>query len=644
MVDQDRPVGHAADRVTGGGAEGAAAGSTNAPVSGGPVFEQHRSPMLLIEPETHGIVGANAAAVRFYGWPLAQLTGMAVSELNALAPEQVTREIAAAQREERAYFVFQHRVADGTVHDVEVYSSPVEIDGRQLLASIVHEGTERRHAVRRLHEGEAFARAIVDFAPLGIAVADLDGRIVRANQAMAELTGRTVDELLGLDYRELTSPEDRPQTDESAAQLHAGQRDAYRVEKRYLRPDGSTIEVEAWSTLVRDGHGELRFQLGIVRDLTEQRLATRAAEQAAEQLVLTMESVQDAIFIVDPEWRVTYVNRRFEELLGVTLAEVAGRDLWERFPAALGGGFEHAYRRAVVTGQPQTVVEYYRPTGRWYEVRAFPGPEGLVVYFSDVTDRVEHQERLERIAAIERANADRYRQLDETKTAFLTAVSHELRTPLAVVSGLAETLVRLRGELDGEVRGRIEDGLLHHGQRLTRLLDELLDIDRLSRGTLQMERSESDVADLVRATVASSSVAHRCRVEVPERAVAWVDAVQFQHLLSNLLTNAEKYAPAGEVHVALREPAPDRLRLTVTDHGPGIHEDDRRRVFEPFVRLDDDHPQPGTGVGLTLVAEFARLHGGRAWIAGGPGTTVVVDLPRGETPDATEGAGDRTDN
>ena len=637
MVQQDRPARDAADRLGGGGAVGAAGGS--APVSGGPVFEQHRSPMLLIEPETHRIVGANAAAVRFYGWPRGQLTGMAIAEINALPPAQVTREMAAAQREERAYFVFQHRTADGAVHDVEVYSSPVEVDGRQLLSSIVHRGTERRHAVRRLHESEAFARAIVDFAPLGIAVADLDGCIVRANQAMAELTGRAVDALIGLDYRELTAPEDRPQTDESLAQLRAGQRDDYRVEKRYLRPDGTTIEVEAWSTLVRDGHGELRFQLGIVRDLTEQRLATKAAEQAAEQLVVTMESVQDAIFIVDPDWRVTYVNHRFEEQLGVPLAEVAGRDLWEVFPAAVGGGFEHTYRRAVVTGQPQTVVEYYRPTGRWYEARAFPGPEGLVVYFSDVTDRVEHQERLERLAAIERANADRYRQLDKTKTAFLTAVSHELRTPLAVVSGLAETLVRLRGQLDGEVRGRIEDGLLHHGQRLTRLLDELLDIDRLSRGTLPMERSESDVAELVRTTVASSSVAHRCRVEVPQREVAWVDAVQFQHLLSNLLTNVEKYAPLGEVHVALREPAPDRLRLTVADHGPGIHADDRRRVFEPFVRLDDDHPQPGTGVGLTLVAEFARLHGGRAWIAGGPGTTVVVDLPRGGPPDPTDGEG-----
>ena len=593
------------------------------------MFEQHRSPMLLIEPTTQRIVGANAAAVSFYGWSVSELTRMSIADINTLPQEAIDRELASAREQQRAYFAFRHRLAGGAVRDVEVYSNPIEIDGRELLATIIHEATERHQAIHGLHASEAFARAIVDFAPVGIAVADLEGRIVRANAAMSRITGYTQDALLGMDYRQLTVPEERERTAALAQQLHTQDRDAYRVEKRYLRPDGSTVEVEAWSTLVRDGHGEVRFQLGVVRDLTEQRTAAQAAEQAAERLLMTMESVQDAIFIVDTEWRITYVNPRFEELLRVDAADVVGQELWEGFPAALGGGFEHAYRRAVDTGHPQTVVEYFHPTGSWYEARAFPGPEGLVVYFSDVTERVEHQERLERIAAIERTNADRYRQLDETKTAFLTAVSHELRTPLAVVSGLAETLVHRRAVLDEDVRRRIEDGLLHHSQRLTRLLDELLDVDRLSRGTLRMQRVETDVAALVRSAVAESPVARRCQVTAPQQLVAWLDEVQFLHLLSNLLSNAEKYAPHGQVRVHLQALSGDRIRLSVTDDGPGIAEDDRRRVFEPFVRLDEDHPQPGTGVGLTLVAEFARLHGGRARIGDGPGTTVVVDLPRG---------------
>ena len=636
MAGQDRAAAEAHHGTAGGPERRQRTGTPRvAPVSGGPVFEQHRSPMLLIEPSTQRIVGANAAAVRFYGWSVWELTRISIADLNTLPPEAVEREMAAARAQRRAYFAFRHRVADGTVHDVEVYSNPIEIDGRELLATIIHEATERHQAIHGLHADEAFARAIVDFAPVGIAVADLEGRIVRANAAMSQITGYAQDALLGMDYRQLTVPDERERTATLAQQLLTQDRNAYRVEKRYLRPDGATVEVEAWSTLVRDGDGEVRFQLGVVRDLTEQRSAVRAAEQAAERLLETMESVQDAIVILDTDWRITYVNPRFEELLRVDGTDVVGQELWKGFPAVLGGGFEHAYRRAVSTGQPQTTVEHFHPTGSWYEARAFPGPEGLVVYFSDVTERVEHQERLERLAAIERTNADRYRQLDETKTAFLTAVSHELRTPLAVVSGLAETLVHRRDVLDEDVRRRIEDGLLQHSHRVIRLLDELLDVDRLSRGTLRMQRVETDVAALVRRTVAESPVAQRCQVTAPQRLVTWLDEVQFQHLLGNLLSNAEKYAPQGQVRVHLHQLSGDRIRLRVSDDGPGIAEDDRGRVFEPFVRLDEGHPQPGTGVGLTLVAEFARLHGGRARIGDGPGTTVVVDLPRGgpEPPD-----------
>ena len=595
---------------------------------GGPVFEQHLSPMLLITPEDQRIVAANAAAAHFYGWSRDQLTSMVISDINVLSPAELEGEIAAARAQERSYFAFRHRRADGTIQDVEVYSTPIAIDGRTVLSTVIHEATERHRAIHALHESEAFARAIVDFAPVGIAVADLQGHIVRANDALAQITGRDVDELVGLHYRDLTAPQDRADTHRAAAELHADQRHAYRLEKRYLRPDGTTVEVEASSTLVRDSRGTPQFQLGVVRDLSEQRKVARNAERAANRLALTMEAVQDGIFIVDPSWRVTFVNRRFEELLGVTAEEVLERELWDAFPAAVGGGFEQAYRSAFASGAPQTVVEYYPPTGQWYEARAHPSVEGLVIYFSDVTERMEYQQRLERIAGVERANADRLRQLDHTKTAFLTAVSHELRTPLAVVSGLAETLTRLRGQIDDEVRQRIEDGLLHHSRRLTGLLDELLDIDRLSRGTLQIDREEVDVAELVRDGVAGSPVAHRSVVEAPDAAPAWVDGVQFQHLLGNLLTNAHKYAPEGEVQVRLEEVAADRLRLTVADEGPGIPATERERVFEPFVRLDDDHPQPGTGVGLTLVAEFARLHGGEVWIDGGSGTTVVVDIPR----------------
>lgn len=600
----------------------------------GPVFQAHPSVMLLIDPSDGRLLAANDAAVHFYGWSADELTARTVLDLNLLTPEEVRREMEDAKAQRRAFFAFRHRTASGEVRDVEVYSGPIELDGRMVLGSVVHDATERHRAVWQLRESEGFARGIVAYAPVGIAVADLDGRLVRVNQVMCELTGYHEAELLGMDYRLLTHPDDRDVTAARAAAMRAGEADHYRLDKRYVRRDGTVADVDVSSTLVRAADGSPRFQLGVVLDRTAEHRARAEAARAATQLLETMESVTDAIFSVDRDWTVTYANHRFEDLLNVRAADVVGRHLWEAFPDEVGGGFHQAYLKALATGLPQTVVERAADSGRWFEARAYPSGAGLAIYFSDVTDRMQHEVRLQRVAAAERANAKRLAELDAVKNAFLSAVSHELRTPLTVLRGLSETLVRLRDHLDPSQRERIEQALVDQSARLGDLLDELLDVDRLARGALTADREELDLVDLVREVVASSAVVDRTVLEVPASLPATVDPVQLSHLLANLLSNVEKYAPDGPVQVRLHLVEGSTIRLEVHDDGPGIPPAAKQRVFEPFVRLDDDHPKPGTGVGLALVAEFARLHGGRAWIADAPGCKVVVELAAtGHDPD-----------
>lgn len=592
----------------------------------GPFFQTHPSVMLLVDPVDGRILAANDAAARFYGWSVEELLSRSVPDINVLSRAEIQQEMAAAVAQQRAYFAFRHRTAGGEIRDVEVYSGPVEVAGRTVLSTVVHDATERHRVVARLRESEDFARAILAYAPVGIAVADLDGHLLRVNRAMSQLTGYPETELIGMHRRELTHPDDRAATLDADGELRSGTRDYYRQEKRYLRRDGATSHVDVSSTLVRADDGTPRFQVGVVLDRSAEHLAREQAARSAEQLVRTMESVTDAIFMVDHDWTVTYVNRRFEELLQVRADDIIGRSLWESFPRDVGSDFHRAYAQAMVDGQPHTVVDRAVDTQLWFEARAYPSEDALVVYFSDVTHRVQHEARLEEVAAVERANAERLAELDTVKNAFLSAVSHELRTPLTVIRGLAETLVRLRGNLDPVSRERIERALMDHSGRLAELLDELLDVDRLARGTLTADHAEVDLAALVRDAVATSSVADRVLLEAPDSLPATVDPVQISHLLSNLLSNAAKYAPDGRVYVRVQPCGDGRVRVEVEDEGPGIAMADRERVFEPFRRLDDEHPQPGTGVGLALVAEFARLHAGRAWVEDSPGTRVVVEL------------------
>lgn len=135
-------------------------------------------------------------------------------------------------------------------------------------------------------------------------------------------------------------------------------------------------------------------------------------------------------------------------------------------------------------------------------------------------------------------------------------------------------------------------------------------------------RSELELA------IDASDDPDRVSLDAPEELYGDADAVQVGRIASNLLENAAKYAPDGPIEVRLVEQAPGTMRLEVIDQGPGIAADDRDRVFEPFYRGSDDHPQPGTGIGLALVAEFARLHRGRAWVEPARrGAHLIVELP-----------------
>ncbi len=227
----------------------------------------------------------------------------------------------------------------------------------------------------------------------------------------------------------------------------------------------------------------------------------------------------------------------------------------------------------------------------------------------------------------------RLEELDEMKTAFLTAVSHDLRTPLAVVLGGVLTLAQRHEDLSLDQTTLLLERMAVQGRRLDQMLLDLLDIDRLQRGVIEPNREEVDVTSEVTETVnAIAASTHPVRVST-ESVVAYVDRGHLARIVENLVRNAVKYTPAGTpVWVDVRRDATG-AQLIVSDAGPGVPEDQRRAIFGAFVRGDDAHPSPGTGVGLDLVRRLAELHGGRAWVDERPGggARFWVTLPSSVT-------------
>jgi signal transduction histidine kinase len=230
--------------------------------------------------------------------------------------------------------------------------------------------------------------------------------------------------------------------------------------------------------------------------------------------------------------------------------------------------------------------------------------------------------------------------VDEMKTTFLQAVSHDLRTPLTTILGIALTLERGgAGDLPADEAADLLHRLSANARKLDGLLGDLLDLDRLARGTLTPRRQPVDIAALTRRVVEDAGVnkQHAVVVDAPALRIA-VDAPKVERIMENLVVNAAKHTTAGTTIWVRVQRQRDGVLLLVEDEGPGVPAQLREQVFQPFHtgRNIADHA-PGSGIGLALVAQFASLHGGRAWVQDRPGggASFRVFLPDTQSLDAS---------
>jgi PAS domain S-box-containing protein len=218
---------------------------------------------------------------------------------------------------------------------------------------------------------------------------------------------------------------------------------------------------------------------------------------------------------------------------------------------------------------------------------------------------------------------------EEVRDNILSAVSHELRTPLTSILGFALTLEG-RPDLAEESRQEMTSQLVSQALRLEHLLKDLLDVDRLRHGLMPVAIERTDVAALVEHAVAGVDTSDGRDVEVRTTpVVAEIDPAKLERIVENLVTNALKHTPP-QTKVSVSVASDNHvLLLRVDDSGPGIADEQKEEIFEPFARGDGSSDTPGTGIGLALVAQFAALQGGKAWVQDSPGggASFRVSLP-----------------
>ncbi len=370
------------------------------------------------------------------------------------------------------------------------------------------------------------------------------------------------------------------------------------------------------------------------RELAEhnERLGSLVQERAGELALLSrvLDEMPLPAFVLTRDLQLHFANERGKRFLADADAEmpdvlaVTTRRRAEVAAILRGLGQQPQRIPVVVRGadgrERRTELQAQRVNG-----------DLIALLFHDVEEQELAKETLGRALSRERESVDRMRALETLRTNFLTAVSHELRTPLTVVLGIAELLRRHGVALDEGQRSELLERLEENADRLALLLEDLLDLNRLSEQQRSVTLERSDLAELVAGVLAelADGDEHPIKVEL-EPCQVDVEVATMRRVVSNLVRNARVHTPAGtSIEVALRR-VEDRVRLTVADRGPGVPDRLKQRIFERFEQGGSaPSHQPGTGIGLTLVRGFVALYGGEVWVEDTPGggATFVVDLP-----------------
>lgn len=346
-----------------------------------------------------------------------------------------------------------------------------------------------------------------------------------------------------------------------------------------------------------------------------------------------------------PDDRVEWSDGLFD-LFGTARTPVGAGDYLRRVRPADRDRVAAALQRALETGEPQEhTYGLVRDDGDELVVRArleARTHDGRVVELlgtcTDVTAEEEVAQRLADLVAREQvareaqeAAREAIARTERIKDALLVAVSHQVRTPLTVLRGLLETLRRpeLREDRIGDHDHHF-DGLQRHLDRLTRVLRDLLDVDRIGRGVVAPVVRPCDLTALAEEVLTElNGQQGTVELDLPDDPVH-LDARLFARILEQLLVNARRHGGEDAVVRVAAQVDDERLLLRVDDDGPGVPAADRARVFGAFEHGDVPAHSPGAGVGLYLVARFAELHGGRAWVtepAGSSGASFRVELP-----------------
>ncbi|HTH54317.1 MAG TPA: PAS domain S-box protein [Edaphobacter sp.] len=524
---------------------------------------------------------------------------------------------------------------DGTTRRISWFATALH-DADEKVAFIIATGvdvTMQREAELTLRESEARYRQLVESSLGMVFTHDMRGRLLSLNAHGAETMGRTIEEMLGLPLSDLVPVKRRAAILEY---LKAVSEEGEAQGLLHLAHSDGEIRVIAYRNRLIRVPGRTPYVLGFGIDVTEQVRTERKLRTLTRQSNSILESVGDGIFCIDLEGKVTVVNLAAAQMLGYRQEEMLGCVMHTLIHHTRADGMiypmeESPIRRSLSNFGTARVVDevFWRKDGTCFPVDYIARPlidahasesgeirtSGVVVAFTDTTER---------------------RALDRMKDEFISTVSHELRTPLTSLRGALGLLSGDALKTRPEKSQQMLEIAINNTDRLIRLVNDILDLERISSGKNELRLTAVRADELLRTAVGmqrDGNPGSNTRILFAAADVrVWADSDRILQVLQNLLSNATKFsAPEEEIHLTARRMDGDEALFEVRDYGQGIAEDELENIFDRFRQGDasDSRAIGGTGLGLAICRRIINQHGGRIWATSTPGkgTTFHFTLP-----------------
>ena len=495
----------------------------------------------------------------------------------------------------------------------------------RLNRELANEATQRGAIERRLTNSEMRVRTILEYVPDGVLTIDPSGVIQSLNPAAERIFGYQAGDLIGRNINALV-PDSLEVFDPELTREARGSAPEGRRELLGVRADGTRIAIDLSITEVQiDGE---RLFTGIVRDISD----TKRRDEEIQRFQTMLDNTVDMIFMFDPiTLKFVYANRGTEETLGYSresLLTMRATDLTASMP-------EHVFRSHIAP-----LLSGSRP---WlsYETlqRKRDGVEVPTEVFLQLVRSGSEDPGL--FIGIARDLTER-RRIDRMKSEFISIISHELRTPLTSIRGSLGLLVGGAAGALPERTKRMVEIAHHNSERLVRLINDMLDMEKIESGKMRFDMRPLEVAALVdHAVDANAGYAEQYHVTLANEPIdpalrIYGDFDRLIQVMNNLLSNAAKFSPEGGQVVVVVSEHDGMLRVSVSDRGGGVPVEFRERVFERFSQADtsDTRKKGGTGLGLSISKAIVERHDGAIGFESEPGAgaTFWFEVPRWNSP------------